>query len=185
MKVIGGVIVFILGLLLIVVSFKVVPLGQITAYVEKAYENPLFLFSLGAVLVLIVFLALAGARRRAVRSRGVSFNNPDGQVKITLLAIEDFVKKNLSGMGEIREVKPRVKVTAKGVRILNKVTLWSGTNLPMVSEDIQGLIKKKLEDILGIENVAGVDVFVNKIIERKKGKESAKEGFTGNIEYSE
>ena len=189
MRIISVIMTLLIGLILAGIGAQMVPEAQVREWVGLAYENSANLLIVGlsgVVLILIVLSGIYSFFRKLREKKGVTFANPDGQVKITLLAIEDFIRRSVSEIKEVKYLKPKAEVRKKGVRILNKVTLWSGANLPEVSNNIQSLIRKRLEEILGIENIDSVNVFVTKIMPRKKkAKEEAEPSFTGSIEYGE
>lgn len=189
MKIISVIITLLIGFVLAGIGARMVPEAQMMEWIGLAYENSVNLLIVGltgAVLILIVLSGIYSFFRKLREKKGVTFANPEGQVKITLLAIEDFIRRSVSEIKEVKNLKPKAEVRKKGIRILNKVTLWSGANLPEVSNNIQSMIRKRLEEMLGIENIDSVNVFVTKIIPRKKkAKEEEEPSFTGNIEYGE
>jgi len=189
MRIISVIITLLLGFVLAGIGAQILPEEQVNKWIGLAYENSTNLLITGlcgAILVLIVLSGIYSFFRQVARRKGVTFDNPEGEVKITLLAIEDFIKRSVNEVKEIKNLKPSARVRRKGIQILNRVTLWSGANLPEVSNNIQGLIRKSLEEILGIENIDSVNVFVAKIVPRKKkAKEEAEPSFTGSIEYGE
>jgi len=135
--------------------------------------NTVFIFAFLSVLSLIisVFIFYASLKERMVK-REISYGNPLGEVKVSLAAISDFIKKLADQIDVVKEVKPRVTIGRKGLVIYNKITLYSDANIPEASDRIQNTVKKYVQDVLGIQEVAEVKVFVEKIIQREQNVEN-------------
>jgi hypothetical protein len=117
-----------------------------------------------AVALLYCYLKVKDSQRDAT----IAFDNPDGEVCISMTAIEDFVIRVGKEFSEIKHLEPKIKARKEGVDIKLKVELWSGMNLPKMTESLQNVIKSQVQNILGIENVHSVEVMVHKIISRDK-----------------
>lgn len=184
-----------LGFSLVLLAFNTVPLSQLEDAIELAYVTPDIRYILGAVGIGIILIGLIVAHitsDKFQREKTIAFENPDGQVTVSLSAIEDLIKKISRQIPEIKELRPAVVATKKGVNILNRVVLFSGVNIPEVTEKIQNVIKAKVQDMLGIEEPISVKVHVAKISssekqkdekEKEQEKEEPPRAFKG-IEYS-
>lgn len=106
------------------------------------------------------------------RERTIAFNTPDGQVVISLSAIENFIKRLSNQIPEIKDMRPNVIASKKGVSISTRISLWSDSNIPDVTERIQGIIKNKVQDMLGIEEPITTRVHIAKIVPREGAKSS-------------
>jgi uncharacterized alkaline shock family protein YloU len=105
------------------------------------------------------------------RGRYVAFENPDGEVAIALHTIEDFVRRVGQAFPEVLKARPIiVPRPGAGVEIVLETVLEEGANIPELTEAIQHRIKTQLQELLGIENIAGVQITVVKI---KPGPASA------------
>lgn len=144
----------------------------------------------GALLIFISLLVMQIALGKLAREKTIAFENPDGQVTISLSAIEDFIKRTLKQLPEVKELRPNVKATKKGITVINRVTLYSDITIPETTEKIQGLIKARVQDMLGVEEPVTIKVDVVKIAHKDDAAKSAKKDdkpqepqFRGNIEY--
>jgi len=117
-----------------------------------------------AATLLYLFLKVKDSQHDAT----IAFDNPDGEVCISMTAIEDFVIRVGREFSEIKTMEPKIKARKEGVDISLKVELWAGMNLPKMTESLQNLVKSQVQNILGIENVHSVEVMVHKIISRDK-----------------
>jgi uncharacterized alkaline shock family protein YloU len=125
------------------------------------------------------------------REKTIAFNNPDGQVTVSLSAIEDFIKRLSSTIMEIRDLRSNVVAGKKGIEINTRISLWAEANIPATTENIQATIKHRIQEMLGIEEAIIVRIHVGKIVpkekkeHKKKGKQDTEEAapFQGSIEY--
>lgn len=115
-----------------------------------------------ALGVLFVFATLKGLRGEQY----IAFENPNGEVTISVAAVEDFVYRLAKEFVEIKEVHPAIIPKNEGVSIQIRAILWSGVNIPDITEKIQTEIKTQVQTILGIENIANVEIKVTKIESR-------------------
>lgn len=118
----------------------------------------------GLVFVLFGLLFLS-IRIKAGRSeRNISFDNPEGEVTISIKAIEDFVKRVGQEFSQVIEMTPAIMAVRDGIKVKVKASLVAGSNVPRLAESIQHTIKSRMQNILGIENITMVEVNVSKLI---------------------
>ncbi|MFA5535548.1 MAG: alkaline shock response membrane anchor protein AmaP [Bacillota bacterium] len=75
---------------------------------------------------------------------------PLGEIHITQDAIENMIRKSLQSIDGISGVNPKIKCTPEGVALLLKMQLLPETNIPEISQQIQGAVKEYLETHAGI-----------------------------------
>ena len=129
--------------------------------------NPLtkLLIGLGAVAILAIFFAYIYFKSKIARAEpSIAFDNPDGEVSISIRAIEDFVGRVGKDFAEVKSLEPSVIARREGVQISLRVELWSGPNIPKLTERIQNVIKSQVQNIIGIENVQSITLNVSKIL---------------------
>lgn len=144
----------------------------------------------GVLLIFISILVMQIALGKLQREKTIAFENPDGQVTISLSAIEDFIKRALKQLPEVKELRPSVRAGKKGIVIVNKVTLFSDINIPETTEKIQNLVKARVQDMLGVEEPINIKVHVVKISHKEEAARQVKKDdkpqppqFRGSIEY--
>lgn len=206
MKIISGItrffytlILVLLGACLILVAFNLIPKEQLTSAINLVYIKPnlrLVTGFTGLLLIAISLLIIQIAISKMEREKTIAFDNPDGQVTVSLSAIEDFMKRMARQVPEIKELKPKVIATKKGIVVDAKVTLYSEISIPNITEKIQSIVKNRVQDMLGIEEAIIVRVHINKLAHKdeskkksakKKGKAQPQEEVAQyqGIEYSE
>jgi uncharacterized alkaline shock family protein YloU len=126
--------------------------------------TPERMFLAGFVLLLLGLVPAALKVAEVRRSRYVAFENPDGEVAIAIHTIEEFVRRVGRAFPEVLKARPIVVPRAgAGVEIVLEVVLEEGANVPELTEAIQHRIKAQLQELLGIENIAGVQITVARI----------------------
>lgn len=210
MRALAAVVIFIctlvfaaLGGILVALSLDLFTLQNLTDFLRLAFEIEninLIIGGLGLFLIVASICIAQISFGRMQREKTIAFDNPDGQVSVSLSAIEDFIKRLSSGMSEVKDLRSNVVAGKKGIEINVRVSLWADANIPESTESIQAIIKNRIQEMLGIEETIIVKVHVGKIVPKekrrfkKKGKEKEKEDvqtqerfapFQGNIEYGD
>lgn len=156
----------VLGLILIVaVSGQFGLRENIEIIVSEQINSPTGLLT-GGVLIVLGLLFMNMRIRAERKEKNISFDNPEGQVSISIKAIEDFIERVGEEFSQIVEIKPAISKTREGIRVKAKTILVAGSNVPRIAESIQHTIKNRMQNILGIENVAKIEVSVSKIVSK-------------------
>ncbi|MBI5144035.1 MAG: alkaline shock response membrane anchor protein AmaP [Candidatus Omnitrophica bacterium] len=183
---------FLLGGLFIIISLNIIPQSSIEEILGTIYATTNIRLILGITGILFIFISLMViqiAMGKIQREKTIAFENPDGQVTISLTAIEDFIKRSLKQIPEVKELRPNVRATKKGITIINKVILFSDINIPETTEKIQHIVKTRVQDMLGVEEPINIRVHVVKIVHKEEQSKDLKKQekppqFRGSIEYS-
>jgi len=183
---------FLVGGMFIVVAANIIPLNRIIDTLNMFYTNTdvrLILGITGGLLIFISIMVVQITVGVIKKERTIAFENPDGQVTISLTAIEDFIKRAMKQLPEVKESRPSVKASKKGITIINKVVLFSDINIPETTEKIQNIVKSRVQDMLGVEEPVEIQVNVTKIVHKEERHKDMKKDdnvppFRGTIEYS-
>jgi uncharacterized alkaline shock family protein YloU len=154
------------GLVFLAVSANVVSAEQWTQALNALYGSLYLQVAVGAVGGLFVLLGITSPFRAAKgfqKTRIIAFQNPDGEVTISLSAIEDYIKKIADTMPDIRDIRSRVSPSRKGINIICDVSISPGANIPQVTEKIQMMAKNKLHGMLGVEEGINIQMHINRI----------------------
>jgi uncharacterized alkaline shock family protein YloU len=180
----------VIGGLFIGIALNLIPQDYLMETLNTIYSTRntrLALIGTGTLLIAISIMVLQVTLGKIQREKTIAFENPDGQVTISLTAIEDFIKRAIKQMPEVKELKPFVRAGKKGISIVNRVTLYSDVNIPETTEKIQNIVKTRVQDMLGVEEPINIRVHVVKIVHKEEPKEAKKEErssqFRGSIEY--
>jgi len=203
MKFLGGItkvlytlIIISLGACLMLMAFNLVPKEALSEFIDSLYMEPSLRFITGFAGLLLIAIGLFVVQlaiSKMERAKTIAFDNPDGQVTVSLAAIEDFMKRLVAQIPEIKELKPKVTASKKGIIVDTKLTLYSDTSIPNITEKVQSIVKNRIQDMLGIEEASTVRVHISKLVSKqeskkkktvKKDHEEEVPAFRG-IEYSE
>jgi uncharacterized alkaline shock family protein YloU len=142
-------------------------------YVQNSPYARVILFLSGILLILISFSFAQLILGRFQREKTIAFATSSGEVTIALLAVEDLIKRLVGIIPEIKELRPDVKATMKGIVVDIRVVLRSEANIPELTARLQEITKSKIQEVLGLEEEIIIKIHVAKIIsieekERKK-----------------
>lgn len=184
---------FLVGGLFIVMSLEIVPIDVVKDALDTIYMTANARLAIGITGILFIFISVLVMQitmGRIQRERTIAFENPDGQVTLSLTAIEDFIKRSLKQLPEVKDLRPTVRASKKDITIINRVTLYSDLNIPETTQKIQNIVKARVQDMLGVEEPITIKVHVIKIVHKEDaGKNVRKENstqapqFRGSIEY--
>ncbi|MBU4345808.1 MAG: alkaline shock response membrane anchor protein AmaP [Candidatus Omnitrophica bacterium] len=182
-----GIVFYALVLILIGVVFIVFSLNllqpqdinNLLAYLQYSPNSRIIIGLSGLLLILISFSFAQLILGRFQRERTIAFTTSSGEVTIALSAIEDLIKRLGVNLPEIKELRPDVIATKKGIIVDLRVILRSESNIPELTARLQEIARSKIQEVLGLEEQIIIKIHVTKIIlaeekERKK-KESEKE----------
>jgi len=180
-----------IGVLFIVISLNIIPQESMMETINTMYSTTNVRLILGVTGILLIFISvmvLQLTMGKIQREKTIAFENPDGQVTISLSAIEDFIKRALKQLPEVKDLKPSVRAGKKGILIINRVTLFSDVNIPEMTEKIQNIVKSRVQDMLGVEEPIVIRVHVVKIVHKEETAKDIKKDekppqYKGSIEY--
>jgi len=98
------------------------------------------------------------------RDRIIAFDNPSGRVSVSLIALEDMIKRSVHSLKEVKELKSTIRVAKKGLQVKLRLNLRSDVNIPNVTSKVQDLVTKKVQDTIGIDEPVNVSIYVGKIL---------------------
>ncbi|MBI4313281.1 MAG: alkaline shock response membrane anchor protein AmaP [Candidatus Omnitrophica bacterium] len=162
-----------LGAWLAAFALHLVPVDTVAIFFQTIYDDQNFRVACGLIgtgVILFNLMVFQFSWARFQRQRTIAFTNPDGDVTISLSAIEDFIRRAARQIPDIRDLKSDVLATKKGIEVTARVSLGSESHIPEVTEKIQGLIKMRVQEMLGIEDPVLVRIHVSKIVTREEGE---------------
>ncbi len=163
MRIFSRIVAWIYVLTSLIVAFFCLALWSGRLSLEQLYiqRNLTIVGIIGTSLIILGLLWLLFIVEYLHKSRAISFDNPGGEVKVALSAIEDFiVKRVLAQIKAVKRMTTKAFATAKGLKLINRVVLWSDNEIPNTCGAIQDLIKKYLQDIVGVERISVIKVIV-------------------------
>ena len=116
----------------------------------------------GGIMFMSFLLARLIYGRRQME-RTIAFYNPTGSVTVSLTALEDLIKRLIVQMPEVKEIRPVMVATRKGLEVDIKLILRYETNIPELTARFQDLVRRKIEEAVGMEGKINIRVHVTKI----------------------
>lgn len=155
------------GLLYIVLALHLYPSVDWMEMLNIVYESTNSQIAMGVVGAFFILTGLTSylrAVRKLNRNRMITFQNPDGEVTVTVAAVEEFIRKVAKDIPNIVNVRCRVRYhRRKGLHVISDVVISAGTSIPSVTEKIQMEVKNKVHTMLGIEDKVTITTNVKKI----------------------
>jgi len=151
------------------------------ATIEYTSSMRLFVGALGVLLILFCIKLLKERRAQAQREKTIAFRNAQGEVTISLMALEDMVRKQIAEYRQIRDARPYIVAGKKGIRVTLRIVLDAAANIPELTASVQENVRARLQSILGIEENIMVNINIRKIIssgpgDRSGDKSNARQG---------
>jgi len=155
-------------------------------YVEGSFYSRVIFFLSGILLILISFSFAQLILGRFQREKTIAFATSSGEVTIALSAVEDLIKRLAGVMPEIKELRPDVIATKKGIIVDIRVVLKSEASIPELTARLQEITKSKIQEVLGVEEQIIIKIHVAKIItvEEKEKKHRGVEKEEPKIPFS-
>ena len=119
---------------------------------------------LAALLLLVNLMFYRMFSVGVYKEKIIAFDNPAGRVIISVVAIEDLVKRILVRMREVKEIKTGITVSKKGLRVIIKLVLRCEVNIPEMTSTIQDAVKTKIQDMIGLDEPVNVEIHIGKIL---------------------
>ena len=163
-----------LGTMALAFAIHLVDLNDIMGRLSYSYNDLRMRIILGASGFIFILLGFGAAQiitGKIQREKTIAFTNPNGQVTVTLSAVEDLIKRLSFQLREIKEAKADVKATKKGIDVRMRVVLRSETNIPDFTAKLQEIIASRIQEVFGIDEPINVKIHVAKIVTTEdKGK---------------
>jgi len=175
-------ILILIGMILIIFSINLLhpqDINNLLAYIQYNLNSRIIVGLSGFLLIVISFSFAQLILGRLQREKTIAFTTSSGEVTIALSAVEDLIKRLAGVIPEIKELRPDVIATKKGIVVDIRVVLRSEANIPDLTSRLQEITRSKIQEILGLEEQIIIKIHVVKIISAqdtdRKRKESEKE----------
>ncbi len=154
------------GILFLSISFNVFPSEywmELLNTVNSALGYQLAFGVMGCIFMVMGIAAPYKLGKKLRKKRAVAFKNPNGEVTVSLSAIEDYIRKVAKDISGIKDIRSKVEVNKKGVNIVTDVSISAGENIPELTERMQREIRMRVQGMLGVEETINVSLHINKI----------------------
>lgn len=155
-----------IGIISIGISLGVISQYELYSWVNKILSlDPYKQVILGWLGVFFILACINFVRRISLNStkeKAIVLGTDKGNIKVSLAAIEDMIRKDLANREEISHIRPKVLILRKGIKVIIRAVLNSEQNLPEFTAQIQEKIKNRLETLVGEKEIF-VDLEIKKI----------------------
>lgn len=161
------VVLILIGVALIVFSLHLVQpqdINELLLTLQYSTQARLVVGLSGLLLILVTFSFAQLILGRFQREKTIAFTTSSGEVTIALTAVEDLIKRLANVIGEIKELRPDVIATKKGIVVDLRVVLRSEANIPELTARLQELTRSKIQEVLGLEEQILIKIHIVKII---------------------
>ena len=166
------------GLFLISLSLEIITIDVITNYLAQIpadFSLKLITLLAGILLILFCLRYIQTIFRRSQRNKSIIFESDEGKVSVTLIAIEEMLKRMLEEKTEVSHIKPKVILKKKHIEVAARGVLTTEVNLVEFTKEIQEQVKEKLHALLGEDKQVRVNLEIRKIAIGKKELTEEKE----------
>ena len=160
-------IIILIGVVLIIFSLNFIQpqdINNLLLYIQNNANSKIIVGLSGLLLILISFSFAQLILGRLQREKTIAFATSSGEVTIALSAVEDLIRRLANSIPEIKELRPDVIATKKGIIVDLRVVLKSEANIPDLTGRLQDVTRSKIQEVLGLEEQIIIKIHVVKII---------------------
>lgn len=136
-------------------------------YIQNSASTRIVIAISGALLILISSWLAELILGRFQLEKTIAFPTTSGEVTIALSAVEDLIKRLTVFVPGIKELRPDVIASKKGIIVDLRVVLKSEAVIPELTKQLQEITRAKIQEVLGIEEPIIIKIHVVKIIEQE------------------
>lgn len=170
-------VVILIGLALIIFAFNfLIPqdIHNTLQFIQTSPHSRIIVGISGLLLIIISFFFAQLMLGRLQREKTIAFTTSSGEVTIALSAVEDLIRRVAAIMPEIKELRPDVIATKKGILVDLRIVLRSEANIPELTARLQDITKSKIQEVLGIEEQIIIKIHIAKITSREESDKKAR-----------
>ncbi len=138
-------------------------LNRIMLGLHMSLEEPLFRIIWWSSLVLSGISILNILFVHRPRKQAVLLKTERGEVDVALAAIEEYIRRTVLMIKEVKDIKTKVFVRPRGIRVKTKIALRSDIGISNIVGKIQSDVEKSVKHMLGLDLRVVVDVNVTKM----------------------
>lgn len=119
---------------------------------------------IAAGLLFINFILYRQLDVNAHKEKIIAFDNPSGRVRVALVALEDLIRRTISRFPEVKESKVDIRASKRALNVRIRLILCSEVNIPELTSIVQETSKRKIQDIIGLDEPLNISVYISKIL---------------------
>lgn len=155
------------GIILLLIPTGILNLESLIHYLNQnilnSFSSSMTLVLIGLIIILLCLRYIQKMILNSRQNKNISFESREGKVKITLVAIEDLLKKMIEQRDEISHIKVKVRLKKKMIAVQIKGYLNYEVNLVDLTKEIQEKVKERIAVLLGEDKKVVIDLQIRKI----------------------
>ncbi|MCR4338216.1 MAG: alkaline shock response membrane anchor protein AmaP [Candidatus Omnitrophica bacterium] len=154
------------GSFLLLFVMHMIPLENVVMILQFMYYDEkmrLIWGIIAAVLLIKNYIYAQAISGFQQRGRTIAFDNPSGRVTLAVSALEDLVRRVILGAAEVKDVRSYILAGKRGLEVNTRIVLKKDVNIPEMTSELQELVKRKLQDMIGLEETITVRIHVARI----------------------
>lgn len=175
MRIYNGFMLFIATIVFIALGVCLIFFGAMEEQTTKMLSSPDSLLRMnsgllsivGVILILLAIGEIILWMNSLNKMPVVAFNNPLGEVRVAYDALEGYIRSLSSEIHEIVDAKPQIVAGRDGIEIHARLVVERDVNLPELTARFQDLVSRYVKDVMGIENITTIKVYIQKIASKK------------------
>ncbi len=157
------------------IPFQLQDINNLIVYLQNSFSARISIGLSGFLLILISFWFAEIILGKFQREKTIAFPTAQGEVTIALTAVEDLIRRLAVLIPGIKELRPDVIASKKGILVDLRVILKSEVNIPELTEKLQDITRSKIQEVLGIEEQIIIKIHVLKIITQEEKSHKRKD----------
>lgn len=162
-----------LGVSLGLFVLNLVPFSDVADLLFVIYYDPQLRIIFGIIALALLMKNYIFAKvifGTQQKGKIIAFDNPAGRVSVSLTAMEDLIRRVIARVPEVKEVKSAITAGKKGLEVESRLILNADVNIPEMTSKLQDIVKRKIQNTIGIEEEVIVRIHVVKIIPDNKAR---------------
>ncbi len=171
-------VIILIGVVFIMFALNLLPavdINNLLSFIQNSPNSKIITGLSGLLLILISFSFAQLILGSFQREKTIAFTTSSGEVTIALSAVEDLIRRLAHILPEIKELRPDVIATKKGILVDLRVVLKSEANIPELTARLQDITRTKIQEVLGVEEQIIIKIHVTKIISLEERERKRKE----------
>ncbi|MBN2163106.1 MAG: alkaline shock response membrane anchor protein AmaP [Pontiellaceae bacterium] len=138
--------------------------ATLESVLDGVKNSPFFSMAVGLLLILSFLLRMVVGSRSARKETYIDFQSDDGNVGISIQAIQDFVERIGTEFAAVKSIESKLVRDRENLDIVVGVRVLTGNKIPELSQVLQQRIRESVRESLGLEGIGKITVQVKEII---------------------